>query len=277
MRADDGRQLWTEEAGAGPPLVFCHGGPGLWDYFDTVAWMFGDRMRTVRWDQRGCGRSGRGGPYTVDRFVADLDAVRDHCGAERISLLGHSWGAMLALRYALAHPDRVSRLVYVSGTGVDPEHTWRPAFHRALEHGIGAGAARWAELGSRVRTPDEDREHTILQWSADFVDPATARQHAHRLATPWLGINYECSRQLNAEVEQHRSDHDLPASCRTLAVPTLIVDGDRDIRPRWSVDSLERALPNVRRIALTGAGHLPWAEHPAGFRQAVTRFLTEAG
>ncbi len=269
MRADDGCRLWTEQAGDGPALVFCHGGPGLWDYFDGVAGMFGDHARTVRWDQRGCGRSQRLGPYTIERFIADLDDVRRHTGAERITLLGHSWGATLALLYALAHPDRVSGLVYVSGTGIDPDNTWRPPFHRNLENGIGANLARWKELDGRDRTPDEDREHAILQWTADFVDPATALQHAERLGTPWPGINYECAGGIKADLT-----HYLPASCRTLAVPTLIVDGDRDIRPRWAVDSLERALPNVRRTTLVGAGHIPWVEDPEGFRAAVIGFLT---
>jgi proline iminopeptidase len=188
-------------------------------------------------------------------------------------LLGHSWGALLALRYALEHPERVNRLIYVSGTGIDPEHTWKPTFHRNIEQRIGADAARWKELGSRDRTPDEDRELAVVQWSADFVDPNTARQHAERLATPWLGINYECANSINAEIRQYLPDHDIAALCRALVIPALIIDGDRDTRPRWAVDSLEQALPNVQRVTLAGAGHVPWAEDPDGFRQAVANFL----
>ncbi|GAA1893079.1 alpha/beta fold hydrolase [Asanoa iriomotensis] len=273
--ADDGCRLWTAVAGDGPPLLLCHGGPGLWDYFDGVAELLGGFVRSIRWDQRGCGRSERRGPYTVDRFVGDVDAVRRHFGAERVNLLGHSWGAMLALRYALAHPSRVGSLIYVSGTGVDPDLTWRDAFHRNLTHGIGADAARWRELDERERTPEEDREHAILQWQADFVDPVTARGHAERLGTPWLGINYTCARAINAESRRFLRDHDVPALCRALTTPTLIVDGAHDIRPRWAVDSLERSLPDVKRVTLAGAGHIPWAEDPAGFREVVAKFVTQ--
>lgn len=272
--ADDGCRLWTASAGAGLPLVLCHGGPGLWDYFDGL---LSDLAYAVRWDQRGCGRSEQRGPYNVARFVADLDAVRRHHGAERINLLGHSWGALLALLYTIEHPDRVDRLIYVSGVGVDPESTWRPAFHRNIERSIGADTARWRELGGRDRTPDEDREHAILQWTADFVDPAAARRNAERLATPWLGINYECANSINAEVGQYLLDNDVPGLCRAVTVPVLIVDGDRDLRPRWAVDSLAAALPDVRRVTLAGAGHVPWAEDPAGFRRAVAGFLAGAG
>ena len=265
--------MWTGSAGKGLPLVLCHGGPGLWDYFDGVAGLLGDLAQAVRWDQRGCGRSERRGPYSVARSVADLDAVRRHLGGEQVNLLGHSWGALLALRYALAHPDRVGSLIYVSGTGVDPEHTWRPAFHHAFEQRLGADAARWQALSDRDRTPDEDREHAILQWTADFVDPAVARRHAEGLGSPWPGINHECANSINAEVRQFLLDHDVPRLCRALTVPVLIVDGDRDLRPRWAVDSLAAALPRVRRVTLAGAGHVPWAEDPAGFRRAVADFL----
>ncbi|MFE0516890.1 alpha/beta fold hydrolase, partial [Streptomyces sp. NPDC058964] len=55
-------------------------------------------------------------------------------------------------------------------------------------------------------------------------------------------------------------------------VPVLIVDGARDIRPRTAVDSLERALPRVRRMVLPSAGHLPWVEEPDGFREALRQW-----
>src|SRR5215475_7923050 len=149
MRTEDDCRLWTDESGNGAPLVLCHGGPGLWDYFDDVADLLGGSARIIRWDQRGCGRSERRGPYTVARYVADLDAIREQIGVPRISLLGHSWGAMLALRYSLEHPDRVSRLIYVSGTGIDPEETWRPTFHDNVSKRTGTDAARLDELRRR--------------------------------------------------------------------------------------------------------------------------------
>ncbi len=88
-------------------------------------------LRVIRWDQRGSGRSERRGPYSVAGAVADLDAVRGHFGLAKTALLGHSWGATLALRYALDHPDRVSALAYVSGTEEFSRHLL--AFLRAAE------------------------------------------------------------------------------------------------------------------------------------------------
>jgi proline iminopeptidase len=271
VRADDGCQLWAAGSGTGDPLVLCHGGPGMWDYFADVADLLGDAVRVVRWDQRGCGRSQRCGPYSIARSVADLDAVRDRLAGPRTAVLGHSWGAHLALRYAVAHPGRVSHLIYVSGTGIDPDRAWHPHYERNLRQSLGSRRDRWEALGARTRTPAEEREWAVLQWSADFADSGAGLAHAGRLATPWLGVNHDCNRVVNAEAKADLGD--LAARCRALDLPVLIVDGAADIRPRWAVDSLHRALPNAVRVSLPGAGHLPWIERRDEFRQAVTEFL----
>lgn len=257
---EDGVRLWASRSGEGEPLVLCHGGPGLWDMFGDVAAMLDDRATVIRWDQRGCGRSQRcAGPWTTDRFVADLDAVRHHFGLDRMALLGHSWGAQLALSYALAHPERVSTLIYVSGTGIGPVSDWHAAFRDNLT----------ARLGAHREPPEKDPERAIRQWSADFADREDALEHARRMADPWFDINHACNRALNAETQLAWGTPALHTACRSLDVPVLVIDGAQDIRPRSAVDSLEAALPRVRRVMLPDAGHVPWAESPADFRDAV--------
>jgi proline iminopeptidase len=279
VTADDGVRLWTSRSGRGrTPLVMCHGGPGLWDMFGDAADLLGDLAMPVRWDQRGCGRSERcAGPWTTERFMADLDAVRADFALERTALLGHSWGAQLALSYALAHPERVSALVYVSGTGIVPVADWHGPFAENFRARLGEVPerfARWRELtDSPHRTEDEERERAVLQWSIEFEDRERAAAHAGRMADPWFGINAECGRALNAETKRTWGTPELYAACQALDLPVLIVDGARDVRPRSAVDSLERALPRVRRVVLPDAGHLPWVEDPEGFREAVATVL----
>ncbi|MFC9685856.1 alpha/beta fold hydrolase [Streptomyces sp. NPDC056948] len=274
----DGVRLWAAASGRGTPLLLSHGGPGLWDMFDDVAALLGDLATVIRWDQRGCGRSEPcDGPWTVERSVADLDAVREHFALERTVLLGHSWGAQLALSYALAHPERVSALVYVSGTGIGPASDWHAAYHDNLLTRLGEHPerlARWRELENRPgRSREEERESAILQWSSEFEDRERALDHAERMATPWYGINVACNSVLNADARRVCGTPALYAACRALDVPVLIVDGAGDIRPRSAVGSLERAVPRVTRVVLPEAGHLPWVEDPRGFREAVAEGL----
>jgi proline iminopeptidase len=114
----DGTALWLARTGSGPPLVLCHGGPGLWDYLEPLARLVDDVLFVHRYDQRGCGRSAGDGPYTVTQFLADLDWVRHAAGQASWWVGGHSWGAELALRYALAYPGRTRGVVYIGSTGI---------------------------------------------------------------------------------------------------------------------------------------------------------------
>ncbi|MDX3195195.1 alpha/beta hydrolase [Streptomyces sp. MN03-5084-2B] len=93
------------------------------------------------------------------------------------------------------------------------------------------------------------------------------------MATPWFPINYEANLALSEEMRA-TSEQELVEACRALTVPVLIIDGEADNRPRWAVDSLERALPSVTRVRLPGVGHVPWLEAPDEFRTAVAGFLT---
>lgn len=237
----------------------CHGGPGLWDMFGSLADALTRHRRVIRWDQRGCGRSERRGPYALARSVADLDAVRRGFDLNRIAVLGHSWGATLALRYALDHPDLVSALIYVSGTGLG--WAWSEPFQR------NAAERRDPRLDQR-----QGRERAVLQWSAEFTD-GHAMSHAEEMATPWFGINQDCYDEIWAELRRTWHEPELVAECRNLAIPVLIVDGDADLRPRWAVDSLAQALPKVSRVVLPGAGHVPWLDAPDDFSAAVLDFL----
>ena len=84
VKLADGAVLWTEsEVTDGMPgAVFVHGGPGLWDYLAPVAEPLADLVSSHRYDQRGCGRSSPDDRYRLDRFVADLEELREHFGYE---------------------------------------------------------------------------------------------------------------------------------------------------------------------------------------------------
>ena len=126
-----GVELYVKEMGAGPPVVVLHGGPGAHhDYlipgFDRLAHEF----HLYFYDQRGGGRSSvrRPGQVSWRDHVADLEALRQEWGLERLVIVGYSWGGLLALLYAAEHPDRVSCLV-----AVDPAAGWGDYHQRFRE------------------------------------------------------------------------------------------------------------------------------------------------
>ncbi|MFF0087080.1 alpha/beta fold hydrolase [Streptomyces canus] len=270
VEANDGCRLWTDRRGGGECLVLCHGGPGLADYLEPLATMLEDRFRVVRWNQRGSGRSQRVGPYTTGRFVEDLSAVVTAVSDGPVVLLGHSWGAGLALQYALRHPGQVRALIYMSGTGIGAD--WKDRWRRNVKARTSDADLRAiAQLGQRQRTEEEDRRLAVLQWTSDFADRARAADLAEQLASPWYPINYECNAALNAEADAW-DEADLRTRCQALGVPTLIVDGACDPRPRDAVNSLHEALPLADRVTLPDTGHVPWLESPELLRQVVLEY-----
>lgn len=131
-------ELWVAEQGAGPGLILCNGGFGCCDYLGPVAAMLEDLARVYRWESRGCGRSSAEGPYDLETMLDDLDALRAALGYECWIVGGHSAGADLALAYALAHPESVRALLYLSGAGVQDDRQW----HAAYEEGKAARGER---------------------------------------------------------------------------------------------------------------------------------------
>ena len=152
--------MWVEESGRsdGTPVVLCHGGPGMADYLEELRDLLVESgMRVVRWDQRGAGRSDREGPYSVERFVADLEEVRRTVFGERCWMVGHSWGANLAIAYAQQHSHNLFGVVYLCGTGLEwwPEYASRHKQRQSERLGPQLGA-RLDELRDKRRTSEEE-------------------------------------------------------------------------------------------------------------------------
>jgi proline iminopeptidase len=273
---DDGVVLWTATGGAGSvPVVLCHGGAGLWDYLQPVAESLSSVAHVHRWEQRGCGRSGRVGPYSITRYLADLEFLRRHFGHERWMAVGHSWGAGLALRYALTHRERVTGVLYVSGTGFG--QAWREAYHREADRRLTASQReRRDELARRPRTAREEREWRVLSYLPDVGDPDRAVPIAAAFADVPYAINFECNTALNEE-EKRTVEADLLARSRALDVPVLVVHGSRDPRPLSALEAMLAALPRAEFVLMDGVGHLPWLEEPVPFGRIARDFVTRAG
>ena len=273
--ADDGVELWTRTAGEGGPVVVCcHGGPGMADYLEPVAASLAGHASVVRWDQRGAGRSGDAGPYSVERFVADLDAVRASTGAASVLLFGHSWGANLALLYAQAHPERVAGLLYCSGTGLE----WWPDYSRVHKQrqaerlGHEAGT-RLVELRGRDRTDAEDTELRMLYLRSEIADvddlQLVGRLFGHEVAFP---PNLAVNAALNVET-RGLAREELVAACARVSCPVLIVHGGLDPRPLDALASLTAALPAAELQVMDQVGHYPWLDDHEGFAELIARWV----
>ena len=274
----NGASIWTATQGNGPPVVLCHGGPGIYDYLGPVAAMLDDVATVHRYDQRGCGRSQDVGPYDIATFIDDLDALRAHWGYEAWTVMGHSWGACLALMYAIQYPERTERLVYVSGTGIDP--AWHQEYRRNREAKLlPAELKRFRFLNQRGLTASGDElkrineERSQLLARTEYFDVTCLNEVPRYDCFP---INYSLNSVLCAEMNHIEETGTLRLNVARVRVPTLVLDGVGDPRPRWARANLAQLIPNSRHVTIARAGHEPWVEQPEAAALVLRDFLMDS-
>lgn len=245
-------RLWSVRTGTGTPMVMLHGGPGMWDYLGPVAAVVEDLAAVHRYDQRACGRSNGGPPFDVATAVADLEAVRAAWEVERWVVFGHSWGATLALAYAVEHAERTRGLVYVSGTGVDRE--WHAAYR----------AERARLLRERGAT-----EHI----AADLADPAGLPALEAWLYRDGFDVNHRVNEELGADASLYAEEGGLAARLPSLDVPTLVIHGELDPRPARFAARIAELIPGAELLVMPRVGHFPRFEAPDAFAAALRAFL----
>ena len=182
-------RLWTSREGSGTPVLIVQGGPGMADYAGPLASLIADRYQTLRYEQRGCGRSDQGASLTVDTFLDDIEQLRREWRVDTWAVLGHSWGADLAVAYALRHPAQVSRLVCVSGGRIHSDRDWHRTYRALREHEVlptmavppneGVNAALNASWHAFCREPD------LLRRLADAHLPVHFLYGDRDIRPPW--------------------------------------------------------------------------------------------
>jgi proline iminopeptidase len=261
--------LFERRVGQGPPAVVLHGGPGadhayLLPGFDALA----DHRELLYYDQRGGGRSpvGRDVPVGWQEHVADLDALREIWGLERLVIVGYSWGGLLAQLYATTHPARVERLALVS-----PAPSWRAA-REEFER-------RFAE---RNLAPALEQERRALRASGlRERDPQAYERRLFELAVVPYFYDAAKVHELTAfrvvgrtqqEVWRSLGDYDLRPALGRLRVPAFLLHGEDDPIPIEASRETAAAL-GADFHALDRCGHCPHVERLDEFRRLVDAFL----
>ena len=264
-----GVSLFERRVGHGPPAVVLHGGPGadhgyLLPGFDALA----EGRELVYYDQRGGGRSpvSRDVPVGWREQVADLDALREAWGLDRLVLVGYSWGGLLAQLYATEHPERVDRLALVSAAP-----SWRAArdeferrfAERNLAPALEAERRALRESSLRERDPEAyERRLFELAVVPYFYDPAKARE-----LTPFRVVG-----RTQQEVWRSLGDYDLRPSLQRLRLPAFVLHGEDDPIPIDASRETARLL-GAEFHALDRCGHCPHVERLEDFRRLVDAFL----
>jgi len=281
VEAGGGVRLFYRLVGAKPDTVIVlHGGPGFtMEYLARDLTPLTTHHTLLFYDQRGAGRSSLVSDSAAldgQRFAEDLEAVRRHFGLERVTLLGHSWGAGVAALYASRYPDRIGRLLIVDGI---------PLRRQALVQAWDELAARrdsatrqemqkWMEL-RRANPGDITACHAYyaLWFRPFFADPtAMSRSQGDFCAgTPESRRNKITG--VDRYVAASLGSWDWRPALRQVNAPALVVHGTADPLPPGGGREWAAALPNAQFLLLQGVGHFPYLEAPETFFLAVDTFL----
>ena len=288
MWAIRGTRLFVRDVGPrdAPVLLVLHGGPGGNHRSLRPLEALAPAYRVVLYDQRGSGASDRlpvslAAPQSLARLsleqnIEDIEALRRRLGREKISLIGHSFGAALAVLYAAAHPERVERLVVYSG---GPE-TLDLARRKKAAHNARLTAREKRELGQGMARLGAALKRGAPQDALDRVFTALA------------GVMFPslyCKRPASASAESGRGgfwanqvvgkyvesfDYDtIAAGLRRVRAPTLLTWGRCEPSPLDRLANLLDFLPDARLVIFEKSGHNAMEEQEALFFRVLRAFL----
>jgi epoxide hydrolase 4 len=280
----NGVRLHYVTEGSGSPIVFVHGFPEFWYEWRRQLAEFGRDHRAIAFDMRGHNLSSKPAEleaYRVDRLVEDLRALTEHLGHRRFTLVGHDWGGAVAWAFAIAHPDRLERLVIVNAP--HPAIFARllredPAQQKASEYMLAFRSGKAEEilsgddfavlkkilisdLRARGRFTADDERAYVAAWS----QPGALTG----------GLNFYRAARVGPPARDGE-----PASgtlgtgdgASMVRVPTLVIWGEQDtaLLPQ-NLDGLERYVPELTVRRIPDGTHWVIHEQP----ELVTRLIRE--
>ncbi len=247
------------EAGGGEPLVFLHGVGG-----DSASWTpqlaaFSDGFRAIAWDMPGYGGSPALERMTFPALAQALVGLLDRLGLERVHLVGHSMGGMVAQEFAAGRPERVRTLV-LSATS--------PAFGRPdgdFQKRFVEARIAPLEAGRTMADLADEMVETMMGPAAGAEGAAIARRSMAAVPEATYRAAIACL-----------AAFDRREALAGYAMPVLVLAGETDANaPAPMMEKMATRIPGADYVCLAGTGHLGNLENPAAFNEAVAGFLSE--
>lgn len=277
-----GGTVWFKRVGPmspgtpGLPLLVVHGGPGLPHYYLSSLERLADERPVVFWDQLGCGNSDRPADrslWTMERSVAEMDAVIRGLGLDAYHIFGHSWGGMLAQQYVLDVPSGAVSLTISNSTASIPrfaEHVTR--LKSQLDVSTQDAIDRHEAAGT---TSDAEYQAAIMTWNETFLCRAL----------PWPDDLYRAFQNMGTEIFETMfgpsdfhivgtiRDWDVRDRLRELALPTLLLAGRFDECSPDDMREMHETIDGSRFEFFEHSAHLPFIEEPQKFDAVMREFL----
>ena len=285
----NGVMIYYEEFGKGEPLMILHGGPGAsHDYFLPYLIPLAKHNRLIFIDERGSGRSevlADSTQYTVENMVEDVEGVRKALGLGKMSILGHSYGGVLAQAYALKYQEHLSHLILCS---TFPSTSQMNEVFNKMESKMAP------ELRNRIEKMEKEvlfghgkpyeqnrytNEYMIAAWGEGYF-PYLYQRRPDPNYDPVAGGNMSWTlyREMWGSDGEFVIDGNLKSveyvdRLSTIDVPTLITCGDHDeCDPSLSMEMREK-IAGSKLVIFPQSGHMTFVDQPDLFIRTIGDFL----
>ena len=276
--------LYARTIGKGPQIIVLHGGPD----FDTGYLLpeldrLAESYRLVYYDQRGRGRSVEGVRPEDVTLVSDLDdieRVSAHFKMEAHTLMGHSWGAVLAMEYALRHPGRISRLILMNPAPASAADVAmvRKVYLERLGPEMDRQTAIKAGEAYKAGDPEAVAERYRIHFKPSLVRPEDYERMMARMKAGFVRQGKDGILEARAVEDRLMHDtwdvagYDLLPRLRALRVPTLVIVGDHDFMVAAG-EHIAAAIPGAELVKIKDCGHFAFLERPDEVRAAFAKFF----
>jgi proline iminopeptidase len=281
--------IYYKALGTGEPLVILHGGPGAsHEYLLPYLIPLAKTNRLVFIDERGSGRSTKledPSGYTVENMADDVEAVRRELGLGKISLLGHSYGGVLAQAYALKYQDNLTHLILASTFHSTRQlndvfkrmtASMTPELRGRIESLEKAGLYGHGKDFEKNRYP---AAYMVAAWGEGYF-PYLYRRHPDPNYDPadTGGLSWDLYREMWGSHGEFVVDGNLASveyaeRLRSLRVPTLITVGDHDECDPAIARDMQKCIAGSRLVVLPDSGHMTFVDQPALFLKSVDDFV----
>jgi L-proline amide hydrolase len=269
-----GYRTWYRVTGGGEepgkfPLLCLHGGPGAsWHHMAPYEQLATGR-RVICYDQVGCGNSAIEEPhdpamFTNELFIAEVDAVREALGLAECHVLGHSWGGMLGMAYAISRPaGLVSLLVESSPASVPFWLKELDLLRAALPQSVDDVLRRHEAAGT---TDSDEYQQTMIKFYDRHVCRIRPYPDWVQATFDSIEANPEVYFTMNGPSEFHvigpLKDFDIVSELGQIEAPTLLFCGEFDEVTPATVGQAHEAIPGSQFVVLPGCSHMSQAERP---------------
>ena len=275
----NGAELYYKVMGNGEPIVILHGGPGFeHTYLLPQMGKLAHGFKLIFYDQRTSGgsiASTDSSSITLENFVEDLEGIRKAFDLHKMNLMGHSWGGMLAMFYAIKYPQNLNSLMLISSGGATSDF-WDELYNNISRNRTSKDSLALVNL----RATDDfknNKVETVEKYLKIFFKPYFNNQNlADSLSmkfseTTVKNMSLIWSRPLSKDIE----NYDILDQLSVIKSPTIIIHGETDPIPVKYAEEIHNNIDNSDLFILKKCGHFRYIETPNKFCGLISDFMDE--